>query len=119
MTLNGEEEYPFPEIELNNNQVNNNYGYQTLLQATGMAHRGPGLALTPRQCGLGNTLFAWHLTPGNSASSTAASPNYTGQVALKLRFSAAKDHVIIMIVYGEFQNTLEIDRNGTVTYDGR
>ena len=118
LTLNGEE-YPFPEIELNNDKVNDIYGYQTLLQATGMAHRGPGLALTPRQWGLGNALFAWDLTPGNIASSTASSPNYTGQVALKLRFNAAKDHVIKMIVYGEFQNTLEIDRAGTVTYDGK
>lgn len=118
LTLNGEE-YPFPEIELNNNSINDIYGYQTLLQATGMAHRGPGLALTPRQWRLGNALFAWDLTPGNMASSTASSPNYTGQVALKLRFNTSKDHVIKMIVYGEFQNTLEIDQYGTVTYDGK
>ncbi|KAJ7377493.1 hypothetical protein OS493_028937 [Desmophyllum pertusum] len=92
---------------------------KALLQETRMAHRGPGLALTPRQWGLGNSLFAWDLTPGNSASSTASSPNYTGQVALKSRFNTSKQHVIKMIVYGEFQNTLKIDRNGTVTYDGK
>ena len=99
--------------------MNDIYGYQTWLQGTGMAYRGPGLALTPRQWGLGIALFAWDLAPGKSASYTAFRPNYTGTVALKLRFNASKQHVINMIVYVEFQNTLEIDRNGTVTYDGK
>ena len=41
----------------------------------------------------------------------------SGNLRFKIQFVAAPVHVINILVYGEFQTTLEIDLNGAVIYD--
>jgi len=51
------------------------------------------------------------------ADSANLNPKQTGDLQLKLEFRAAPTNNITVIVYGEFENLLEIDKNGAVVYD--
>ena len=44
-------------------------------------------------------------------------PKQTGDLQLVLEFGAAPGVNITVLVYGEFENLLEIDRNGAVLYN--
>ena len=41
----------------------------------------------------------------------------SGNLRLKFKFGVAPGHIINILVYGEFQTTLEIGLNGAVIYD--
>ena len=44
-------------------------------------------------------------------------PKQTGDLQLVLEFGAAPATNITVLVYGEFENLLEIDQNGAVLYN--
>ena len=47
----------------------------------------------------------------------ALNPRQTGDLQLILEFGDAPGHNISLIIFGEFENLLEIDSNGAVLYD--
>ena len=51
------------------------------------------------------------------ADSANLNPRQSGDLQLKLEFRAAPGSNITVIVYGEFENLIEIDKNGAVLYD--
>ena len=51
------------------------------------------------------------------ADSQRLNPKQTGDLQLSLEFGAVPNTNITVLVYGEFENLLEIDSNGTVLYD--
>ena len=51
------------------------------------------------------------------ADSQRLNPKQTGDLQLSLEFGADSDPNIAVLVYGEFENLLEIGSNGAVLYD--
>ena len=64
-----------------------------------------------------NGLFCFDLTPAGSGHLGHLIPHRTGNVNLHLNFEAQTNSVLNLIVYDEFQNQFEIDRNRRVVYD--
>ena len=62
-------------------------------------------------------LFRFHLTPAGSGHPNHLILHRTGNVNLYLKFGTQIPRVLNLIVYVEFQNQLEIDRNRGVVYD--
>ena len=112
LLVNGEE-YPAAGIELDQNGHVN--GYNSLMLGGGNMHRGLGLQFERRLWANGFALFMWDLTPDGSADHLH--PEYRGQVTLKGFFSAPTTAVLILIVYREFVDIMEIDANKNVTYN--
>lgn len=63
------------------------------------------------------TLFMFDNVANGCADSNALNPRQTGDLQLVLEFGAAPGHNISLIIFGEFENLLEIDSNGAVLYD--
>ena len=67
--------------------------------------------------GKGCTLFMIDNVANGCADSRNLNPKQSGDLQLKLEFRAAPASNITILVYGEFENLLEIDPNGAVLYD--
>ena len=65
----------------------------------------------------GYGLFRLDTTPAGSGHPDHLIPNRSGNVNLYLKFGTETPAVLNLIVYAEFQNQLEIDRNRRVVYD--
>ena len=63
------------------------------------------------------TLFMFDNGANGCADSQRLNPKQTGDLQLSLEFGAAPNTNITVLVYGEFENLLEIDSNGAVLYD--
>jgi len=62
------------------------------------------------------TLFMFDNVANGCADSQRLNPKQTGDLQLSLEFGAAPNTNITVLVYGEFENLLEIDSNGAVLY---
>ena len=62
------------------------------------------------------TLFMYDNVASGCADSNTLNPKETGDVQLVLEFGAAPVNNITVLVYGEFENLLEIDSNRAVLY---
>ena len=51
------------------------------------------------------------------ADSPHLNPKHEGETRVIIQFGVPNDHVINLLMYAEFENTLEVDPNGTVLYD--
>ena len=65
----------------------------------------------------GYTLFVFNNTPSAGLSSSVLNPPQTGEIKIVIRFGQAPGVNLTVLVYGEFENLLEIDGNRTVMYD--
>ena len=63
------------------------------------------------------TLFMFDNVANGCADSQTLNPKQSGDLQLVLEFGAAPNTNITVLVYGEFENLLEIDRNGAVLYN--
>ena len=63
------------------------------------------------------TLFMFDNVANGIADSSALNPRQSGDLQLVMEFGANPGNNITIIVYGEFDNLLEIDSNGAVLYD--
>ena len=63
------------------------------------------------------TLFMFDNVANGCADSQRLNPKQTGDLQLRLEFEAAPNTIMNVLVYGEFENVLEIDSNGAVLYD--
>ena len=119
LTINGEE-YPYSTLELNHNNGNKDVvGYGRFLEATGCISRGKGNLVKRKDWGHGKraNLLAFDTTANKTVDSPVLNPEQKGDVRLILNFGANPGANLTVLVYGEFENVIEVAPNGVVTYD--
>ena len=117
--VNGEE-YPYETLELNHdNDAKDLRGYYRFLQATGVLCRGKGNMVLRENWGQGKrcTMFVFDNTANGCLDSPVLNPKQTGQLRLVIDFGANPGVNLTILLYGEFENLLEINGNKIVTYD--
>lgn len=92
-------------------------GYNTLFSGSGDMNCGHGIDIDREEWEQGYGLFRLDTTPEGSGHPDHLIPNRSGNVNLYLKFGTETPAVLNLIVYAEFQNQLEIDRNRRVVYD--
>ena len=63
------------------------------------------------------TLFLWNNVPSGDADGTKLNPKQTGNVRLEIKFRAALNTNMTILVWGEFESVIYIDLLGVVQYD--
>ena len=114
------ESYPYEELELVYNSTSKDHrGYRQFLQATGCFCKSRGNMVRGQDWGKGKhcTLFVYENAANGCLNSPILNPQLSGEIRLVLEFGAAQGANVTAIVYGEFENKLEIDGNKTVLYD--
>ena len=114
------EEYPYETLQLvHNNGTRDNLGYFRFLQASGAWCKKKGNMVELGDWGQAKncSLFMFDNVANGCADSQNLNPKQTGDLQLVLEFGAAPGTNITVLVYGEFENLLEIDRNGAVLYN--
>ncbi|XP_015764367.1 PREDICTED: uncharacterized protein F54H12.2-like [Acropora digitifera] len=114
LTVNAEE-MPYSALDLTGGKKID--GYNTLFSGSGEMNCGHGLDIDRENWEQGYALFRFDLTPAGSGHPDHLIPHRSGNVNLYLKFGTETDTVLNLIVYAEFQNQLEIDRNRRVVYD--
>ena len=114
------EEYPYETLHLvHNNGTQDNLGYSRFLQASGAWCKKKGNMVELLDWGQAKncTLYMFDNVANGCADSQTLNPKQTGDLQLVLEFGAAPGTNITVLVYGEFENLLEIDSNGAVLYN--
>ena len=111
------EEYSY-ELE-GNDSSKDLLGYFWFLQASGAWCKLKGNMVEKEDWGQGKgcTLFMFDNVANGCADSRNLNPKQSGDLQLKLEFRAAPGNNITVIVYGEFENLIEVDKKGAVLYD--
>ena len=91
--------------------------FVNLFQATGKYSQDEDNDITHEDFGKGYALFAFDLTPDLSSDSDVHSHLTRGNLRIELGFEEDLTKTVTLIVYGEFSNTILIDRNRTVITD--
>jgi len=63
------------------------------------------------------TLFVFDNAANGCLDSLVLNPKQSGELQIVLNFGVAPGNNITVILYGEFENLLEIDKNRAVLYD--
>lgn len=98
---------------------NGNYveAYNTLFAGTGVHWKDEGNDISYADYGNGYTLYVFDLTPDLSAHEAHWNLQKQGVVRLEVRFAEALPTAVNCIVYSEFNNLIEIDKNRNVVVD--
>ena len=118
-TVNGEV-YPYRPLELDHaNDSKDMRGYRQFLQATGSFCKSRGNMVRADNWGYGKncTLFVYENAANGCLNSPIMKPQQTGEVRLIFDFGADQGANLTAIIYGEFENAMEINSNKTVQYD--
>ena len=119
LTIAGEE-YPYAPLALKHDSGNDDLaGYHRFLQASGCFTRGHGNMVDFEDWGHGKkaNLYVFDTTANASLDSPILNPQRKGELRVVLDFGANPGSNLTVLVYGEFENLLEIAGNGTVTYN--
>lgn len=94
------------------------HSYHTLFSGTGLHFMNDGNNIPREDYALGNCLMAFDLTPDLSAN-TLSHWNLVrhGSLRIEVRFDTALVETINCLVYGEFDNVVEIDKDRNVIVD--
>ena len=114
------ESYPYETLELVYNSTSTDHrGYRQFLQATGCLCKSRGNMVRGKDWGKGKhcTLFVYENAANGCLNSPILNPQLSGEIRLVLDFAANQGDNVTAIIYGEFENKLEIDNNKTVLYD--
>ena len=114
------EEYPYETLELvHNNGTQDLRGYYRFLQATGCLCKHQGNMVRREDWGQGKncTLFVFDNAANGCLDSPVLNPKQSGELQIVLNFGVPPGENITVILYGEFENLLEIDKNKAVLYD--
>jgi len=114
VTSNGEE-LPYSCLDLTGGKMID--GYNKLFSGSGDMNCGHGIDIDREDWEKGYALFRLDTTPAGSGHPNHLIPHRSGNINLNLKFANPTPAVINLIVYAEFQNHLEIDRNRRVVYD--
>ena len=112
------EEYPYQALELNedNGQLDM-AGYHKLLSANCSAFRGRCM-IKPEHWGHDHhtTLYMWDNVASGCADSVQLNPKQEGHVKISL-IKEAVNSLVTVIIYGEFENMMQIKPTGSTQYD--
>ena len=114
------ESYPYEVLDLVHNSTSTDLrGYRQFLQATGCLCKSRGNMVRAEDWGKGKkcTLFVYENVANGCLNTPILNPQLSGEIRLVLDFGANPGDNLTAIVYGEFENKLEIDSNKTVLYD--
>ncbi|KAM7428306.1 hypothetical protein ABFA07_020689 [Porites harrisoni] len=114
------EEYPYVTLEFaGNNTLKDLEGYRRFLDAAGSVAKHREFMVKPGDWGHNKncTLYMWNNVPSGDADGPQLSPKQTGNVRLEIKFRAALNANITILVWGEFESVIYIDHLGAVTYD--
>ena len=115
------EECSYETLQLvHNNGTRDNLGYFCFLQASGAWCEKKGNMVELGDWGQGKncSLYMFDNVANGCADSQTLNPKQTGDfLQLVLEFGVAPGTNITVLVYGEFENLLEIDKNGAVLYN--
>ena len=114
LTVNGEE-IPYSVIDLTGGKRID--GYNTLFSGSGDMNCRHGIDIDRGDWEGGYGLFRLDTTPAGSGHPDHLIPHRSGNVNLYLIFGTPTPEVLNLIVYAEFRNHFEIDRNRRVVYD--
>ena len=90
--------------------------YSTLFSGTGKLQKDEGIDITRMDYSNGYTLYAFDLTP-DLAEGGHFNLLRQGNVRLELKFGAALVETVNVIVYAEFENIIEIDKQRNIIFD--
>ena len=113
------EEYPYETLELNSaNNYKDLTGYYRFLQATGCLDRGEGNMVKATDWGQSKncTLFAIDNVASGCVDCANLTPRQTGELQIELIGEPQPENMVVL-VYAEFENLIEIDSNQAVLYD--
>jgi len=92
------------------------WAYNTQFTGTGQLHYDKGLAIDHQDYPNGYALYAFDLSP-DLIDDEKFELLPTGSVRLQLKFAQDLQQIITFIIYAEYQNIIEIDRNRNMVYD--
>jgi len=114
------EEYPYETLEIKHggNDLDNR-GYFQFLQATECLKKDRGNMLTEKDWGTNRncTLFRFNNAANGDLFSSVLNPKQLGEIRYILNFRGNPPANFTVILFAEFENLLEIDKNKAVTYD--
>ena len=114
------ETYPYePLVIMRNNGSKDMRGYRQFLQATGSLCKSRGNMVQADNWGNGKncTLFVFKNAANGCLNSPVLNPKLSGELRLVLAFGGDQGANVTVIVYGEFENLLEINPVKAVQYD--
>jgi hypothetical protein len=91
--------------------------YCSLYSGTGIHYSDHGLDISHAEFPSGYTLYSFDLTPDLSCNDSSWNLQKNGSLRIELRFAAALEESITVIVFSEFDSLIEIDKNRQITLD--
>lgn len=119
-TLVGGEEYPYQTLQVNhNNGLKDRVMFHRFLEASGCMTRGTGNLIERKDYGHGKkaNLIVFDLTANQHPDSPVLNPELKGDLRIKIDFGANPPENLTVLVYGEFENVMEITGPGVVSYN--
>lgn len=90
--------------------------YQSLFNGTGIRNENQALSITRDGYGKGYSIYVIHLGQ-SEPNSMAYDPIQKGQVRIEMKFQVALPQTVTAIVYAEYQDQIELDRDRNVFVD--
>src|SRR6267154_1102871 len=113
--LDGQPQFIRP-IEANFTTNQTIMGYISLFSGTGKQNKDEGNDISREDYAVGYTLYGFDLK-ADLSEDDHFNLSRDGAVRLDVKFAAALANTINVVVYAEFENVLEIDRNKNIIYD--
>ena len=110
---------PVPSKPLQPNYAKGQYldAYETIYRGTLMLDSGHTHGIKYPDYKDGNCLYAFDLTPDQSDGVEHVPHRRTGNVTLSLRFATQTPETLTLVVLGQMNNTITIDRSRNVLFD--
>ena len=115
--LDGQQSHQIKPLEMNFVEKQYITGYLSLFAGVEKLHRDEGNDITREEYANGFTLYAFDLTADLNDSNDHFQLTKEGTVRLDIKFSQGLPNTVNVIVYAEFENLLEIDRNRSILFD--
>ena len=90
--------------------------YVNLFSATGKQAQDEGNDLSRDDFGQGYTVFGFDLTP-DGCDGCCFHLTRKGNLRIEMHFATALEHTVNVVVYGEFEAVLEIDKGRNIIYN--
>ena len=91
--------------------------YLSLFLILNCYHNSPNINISFDKYKTGYTLYAIDFTPDLASGESHSSINKTGNIALDVKFDTALPETVVLVVYAEYRNFIEIDISRGVTTD--